>query len=147
MTEEQITAIYEFDREVFNSDRRHNENTVRLFDNENNSTLAVYDNYSSDNRYGWLDEIDNMESYSKIMAMPKMCMVKHRIGQNIMHKKLQKERRTNMMKYGMAEILENQARVFVEKEFADFDESAKERYLKAILDYIYRNYPSSKDVA
>jgi DNA-directed RNA polymerase specialized sigma24 family protein len=72
MTEEQITAIYEFDREVFNSDRRHNENTVRLFDNENNSTLAVYDNYSSDNRYGWLDEIDNMESYSKIMAMPKI---------------------------------------------------------------------------
>jgi transcriptional regulator of aromatic amino acid metabolism len=52
-----------------------------------------------------------------------------------------------MMKYGMAEILENQARAFVEKEFTDFDESAKERYLKAILNYIYRNYPSSKDVA
>jgi transcriptional regulator of aromatic amino acid metabolism len=44
-----------------------------------------------------------------------------------------------MMKYGMAEILESQARTFVEKEFTAFDES--------ILDYIYRNYPSSKDVA
>jgi ABC-type microcin C transport system permease subunit YejB len=64
-----------------------------------------------------------------------------------MHEKLQKERRTNMMKYGMAEILENQARTFVEKEFTAFDEPAKERYLKAILDYIYLNYPSSKDVA
>jgi transcriptional regulator of aromatic amino acid metabolism len=52
-----------------------------------------------------------------------------------------------MMKYGMAEILESQARTFVKKEFTAFDESAKERYLKAILDYIYRNYPSSKDVA
>jgi transcriptional regulator of aromatic amino acid metabolism len=52
-----------------------------------------------------------------------------------------------MMKYGMAEILESQARTFVEEKFADVDEPAKERYLKAVLEYIYRNYPSSKDVA
>lgn len=50
-------------------------------------------------------------------------------------------------KYGMAEILENQARIFIEKQFKDFDEPAKERYLKVVLDYIRRNYPSCKDAA
>ena len=52
-----------------------------------------------------------------------------------------------MTKYGMAEILESQAKIFIEKQFRDFDESAKERYLAVVLDYIHRNYPSSKDVA
>ncbi len=50
-------------------------------------------------------------------------------------------------KYGMAEILENQARIFIEKQFKDFDEPARERYLTAVLDYIRRNYPSCKDAA
>lgn len=52
-----------------------------------------------------------------------------------------------MTKYGMAEILERQAKIFIEKQFVDFDESAKERYLAVVLDYIHRNYPSSKDAA
>lgn len=30
-----------------------------------------------------------------------------------------------MTKYGMAEILESQAKIFIEKQFRDFDESAK----------------------
>lgn len=72
MTEEQIAAIYEFDREVFNSDRRYKEKTVELFDNENSRTLTVYDDYSADNRYGWIDEIENMEVYSQIMSLPEI---------------------------------------------------------------------------
>ena len=55
--------------------------------------------------------------------------------------------RKAMTKYGMAEILESQAKIFIEKQFRDFDESAKERYLAVVLDYIHRNYPSSKEVA
>ena len=40
-----------------------------------------------------------------------------------------------------------EAKIFIEKQFRDFDESAKERYLAVVLDYIHRNYPSSKEVA
>lgn len=36
---------------------------------------------------------------------------------------------------------------FHRKQFRDFDESAKERYLAVVLDYIHRNYQSSKEVA
>ncbi len=72
MTEEQIAAIYEFDREVFNSGRRYKEKTVELFDNENSRTLMVYDDYSADNRYGWIDEIEDMEVYSQIMSLPEI---------------------------------------------------------------------------
>ena len=50
-------------------------------------------------------------------------------------------------KYGMAEILESQAKIFIEKQFRDFDESARKRYLAVVFDYIHRNYPSSKDAA
>ena len=46
MTEKQIAEIYEFDREVFNSNRRYREKTVGLFDNSNSRTLTVYDDYS-----------------------------------------------------------------------------------------------------
>ena len=35
MTEEQIAAIYEFDRKVFNSDRRYRERTVDLLNDPN----------------------------------------------------------------------------------------------------------------
>ena len=72
MTEEQISAIYDFDREVFNSDRRFKERTVGLFDNENSKTLMVYDDYSANNRYGWIDEIEDMEVYSQIMSLPEI---------------------------------------------------------------------------
>lgn len=70
MTEEQIMSMLEFEREVFNSDRRYRENTVELFDNDTNQNLQIYDNYSTTKRYGWIDAIDNMEAYEKIMAMP-----------------------------------------------------------------------------
>ena len=60
MTEKQIAEIYEFDREVFNSNRRYREKTVGLFDNSNN------------NRYGWIDEIEDMEVYSQIMSLPEI---------------------------------------------------------------------------
>lgn len=72
MTEEQIAAIYKFDREVFNSDRRYREKTVGLFDNENSNTLMVYADYLADNRYGWIDEIEDMEVYSQIMSLPEI---------------------------------------------------------------------------
>ncbi len=72
MTEEQIMSMLEFEREVFNSDRRYRENTVELFGNESNPMLQIYDNYLSDNRYGWLDDIDNPDAYEKIMAMPEI---------------------------------------------------------------------------
>lgn len=72
MTEEQIAAIYEFDREVFNSDRRFRERTVGLFDNSNSRTLMIYDDYLADNRYGWIDEIEDMEVYSQIMSLPEI---------------------------------------------------------------------------
>ena len=61
MTEKQIAEIYEFDREVFNSNRRYREKTVGLFDNSNSRTLTVYDDYSTNNRYGWIDEIEDIE--------------------------------------------------------------------------------------
>lgn len=72
MTEKQIAAIYEFDREVFKSDRRFKERTVGLFDNENSKTLMVYDDYSANNRYGWINEIEDMEVYSQIMSLPEI---------------------------------------------------------------------------
>ena len=52
MTEKQIAEIYEFDREVFNSNRRYSEKTVGLFDNSGSRTLTIYDDYSANNRYG-----------------------------------------------------------------------------------------------
>lgn len=72
MTEEQIAAIYEFDREVFNSDRRYRERTVDLLDNPNIKKLKVYDNYSANNRYGWIDKIVDSEKYEKVMVLPKI---------------------------------------------------------------------------
>ena len=72
MTEDQIMSMLEFEREVFNSDRRYRENTVELFDNETTQNLQIYDNYSTTKRYGWIDAIDNMEAYEKIMALPKI---------------------------------------------------------------------------
>lgn len=72
MTEEQIMSMLEFEREVFNSDRRYRENTVELFDNERNKNLQIYDNYSTTKRYGWIDEIDDMETYEKIMSLPEI---------------------------------------------------------------------------
>ena len=72
MTEEQIMSMLEFEREVFNSDRRYRENTVELFDNETNKNLQIYDNYSTTKRYGWIDEIDDRETYEKIMSLPEI---------------------------------------------------------------------------
>lgn len=72
MTEEQISEIYDYDREVFNSDRRYKEKTVELFDNENSKTLMIYDDYSANNRYGWIDEIEDMKVYSQIMSLPEI---------------------------------------------------------------------------
>lgn len=72
MTEEQIAAIYEFNREVFNSDRRYRERTVDLFDDPNIKKLKVYDNYSANNRYGWIDKIVDSEKYEKVMVLPKI---------------------------------------------------------------------------
>ncbi len=52
-----------------------------------------------------------------------------------------------MIKYGMAELMEAQARAFVEKKLSSFSENERKRYLNAVLAYIYSNYPSFKDAA
>lgn len=72
MTKEQIISMLEFEREIFNSDRRYRENTVELFDSDTNQNLQIYDDYSTTKRYGWIDEIDDMETYEKIMALPEI---------------------------------------------------------------------------
>lgn len=72
MTEEQIAVIYEFDREVFNSDRRYRERTIDLFDNPSVKKLKVYDDYSANNRYGWIDKIEDSEKYEKVMSLPEI---------------------------------------------------------------------------
>lgn len=69
MTEEQIAAIYRFDREVFNSDRRYRERTVGLSDNPNIKRLKTYDDYSANNRSGWIDKIEDPEKYEKVMSL------------------------------------------------------------------------------
>ncbi|MCM1227641.1 MAG: hypothetical protein NC320_09540 [Clostridium sp.] len=72
MTEEQIAAIYRFDREVFNSDRRYRERTVCIFDNPNIKRLKTYDDYSANNRCGWIDKIEDSEKYEKVMSLPEI---------------------------------------------------------------------------
>ncbi len=72
MTEEQIAAIYEFDRQVFNSDRRYRERTIELYNNPSVKKIKVYDDYSENNRYGWIDNISDPEKYKKIMSLPKI---------------------------------------------------------------------------
>ena len=72
MTEEQIAAIYEFDRQVFNSDRRYRERTIDLYANPSVKKMKVYDDYLENNRYRWIDNIDDPEKYKKIMSLPKI---------------------------------------------------------------------------
>lgn len=72
MTEEQIAAIYEFDRQVFNSDRRYRERTTELYNNPCIKKIKVYDDYLENNRYRWIDNIDDPEKYKKIMSLPKI---------------------------------------------------------------------------
>lgn len=72
MTEEQIAAIYEFDRQVFNSDRRYRERTIDLYNNPILKKMKVYDDYSENNRYSWIDNIEDPEKYKKIMSLPKI---------------------------------------------------------------------------
>lgn len=72
MTKEQIAAIYEFDRKVFNSDRRYRERTIDLFDDPNIKKLKVNDDYSANNRYGWIDKILDSEKYEKVMNLPEI---------------------------------------------------------------------------
>lgn len=72
MTEEQIAAIYEFDRQVFNSDRRYRERTIELYNNPCVKKMKVYDDYSENNRYSWIDNISDPKKYKKIMSLPKI---------------------------------------------------------------------------
>lgn len=72
MTEAQISEMYKFDREVFNSDRRYRERTVSFYDNPDVKKLKVYDDYSRDGRYGWIEKITDAEKYEKVMSLPKI---------------------------------------------------------------------------
>lgn len=72
MTAHQIAEILKFDREVFNSDRRYRERTVGLWDNPNVKKLKIYDDYSANNRCGWIDKIVDSEKYEKVMSLPEI---------------------------------------------------------------------------
>ena len=76
MTEEQIQALYAFDREWYKSRRREAVHTQRLDiqtseDEDINKDnplykkffekLAVEDNHADYSRYGWIDELENEE--------------------------------------------------------------------------------------
>ena len=72
MTEEQIEALYQFDLKEFNARRRESEHTQRLdfdsieFDDKETDNplfekflevLSVTDEYMSEDRFGWVEEI------------------------------------------------------------------------------------------
>ena len=84
MTEEQIQALYAFDREWYKSRRREAVHTQRLDiqtseDEDINKDnplykkffekLAVEDNHADYSRYGWIDELENEELAKAVNAL------------------------------------------------------------------------------
>lgn len=85
MTEEQIQKVYEFDKQWYNSCRREAEHTQK-FDNatfndeeENASNNPLYkkflhnfattDKYWSEERFDWIEQIENKELYKVLSNM------------------------------------------------------------------------------
>ena len=89
MTEEQIEALYQFDLKEFNARRREAEHTQRLdfdsidFDDKETDNplfekflevLSVTDEYMSEDRFGWVEEIENpkiVKAINKLSAEQK----------------------------------------------------------------------------
>ena len=84
MTEEQIQALYAFDREWYKSRRREAVHTQRLDiqtseDEDINKDnplykkffekLAVEDNHADYSRYGWIDELENEELVKTVNSL------------------------------------------------------------------------------
>jgi DNA-directed RNA polymerase specialized sigma24 family protein len=70
MTDEQIEAVYDFDFAAFNEERSYRNHNERLFETESRKILAANDDYYSNHRYGWLEGIEDIDKFNKIMALP-----------------------------------------------------------------------------
>ena len=72
MTKEQIDALYEADREEFNSDRRFYENNESLFDSERSNIVAYDEDYAAMDSQNWIEVISDQQAYLKIKSMPEI---------------------------------------------------------------------------
>lgn len=88
MTEEQIAAIVRLDEDQYRSERRYHMHTQEFcesdFDDDDGGdngksplyekymeqlTVSIDDEKSATNRYGWLDDIENVEMYVALSSM------------------------------------------------------------------------------
>ena len=74
MTDQQISSIYEFEREVFNSERRYYENTVSVEDDDLLDRLRSIEAPQSEGRYFWLDRA-SPSAYKQLMELPSEFIV------------------------------------------------------------------------
>ena len=86
MTEEQIQAMYEFDLEQFNSERRYREHTQAFIpddfdeDEDDDEKLSIFEKFKdvlttsiedsgNKSRYWWVEEIDDSDMVKKIKSL------------------------------------------------------------------------------
>ena len=86
MTEEQIQAMYEFDLEQFNSERRYREHTQAFIpddfdeDEDDDEKLSIFEKFKDvltvsiedsgcKSRYWWVEEIENEELARKVKSL------------------------------------------------------------------------------
>lgn len=69
MTDEQIAAIYEYERDVFNSERRYYENTVSVDNDDMLDRLRGIEIPLYEGRYFWLDRV-SPSAYKQLMKFP-----------------------------------------------------------------------------
>lgn len=69
MTDEQIAAIYEYERDVFNSERRYYENTVSVDNDDMFDRLRGIEISLPEGRYFWLDRVSPY-AYKQLMNFP-----------------------------------------------------------------------------
>ena len=69
MTDEQINSIYEYERKVFNSERRYYENTVSIEDDDLISRIRQTETVLISGRLFWLDEISS-DACKRLIMLP-----------------------------------------------------------------------------
>lgn len=69
MTDEQINAVFEFERAIFNSERRYYENTVLVEDDDLLDRLGDTDTSQPLGRYFWLD-VASLNVYQLLIKLP-----------------------------------------------------------------------------
>ena len=74
MTDEQIAAIYEYERDVFNSERRYYENTVSVDNDDMFDRLRGIEISLPEGRYFWLDRA-SPSAYKQLMELPSEFIV------------------------------------------------------------------------